>query len=265
MFQISAQIRSNRALQSDVYFLELEAPSIAQKAQPGQFIHIKINTGFDPLLRRPFSLHEINREEGVLGVLYQVVGKGTKLLSQRQAGEKIDLLGPLGKGFSLSFSGDHGVMVGGGIGVAPLFPLAERLISCGKKITVLLGARSQSLILSREKFSALDCRVLVATDDGSLGDKGNVIELLQRYLLDHPADFLYACGPKIVLAKVDQLGLEKGIPGEVSLEAMIGCGVGACLSCSCAKIADEETGKKYAKVCSDGPVFPFGEVHIDGC
>lgn len=264
MFQISAPIRSHRALRPDIFFLELEAPSIAEKAQPGQFVHIKVSEGFDPLLRRPFSLHEIKGQEGTLGVLYQVVGKGTKLLSQRQAGEEINLLGPLGKGFSLNFSGDHGVLLGGGIGVAPLFPLAESLISAGKKVTVLLGARSEGLILSREKFSGLGCRVLVTTDDGSLGEKGNVIELLKKYLTDHPVDFLYACGPEIVLAHVDRLGVERGIPGEVSLEAMMGCGVGACLSCSCARKDENETGKKYAKVCSDGPVFSFGEVQIHG-
>lgn len=262
MMQVNAKILSNRPVGPGYYYLELAAGPVEEKARPGQFLHVKVNEGFYPLLRRPFSLHEIDREKGVLGLLYQVLGKGTEALSRRRAGEDLDIMGPLGKGFTLHFSGNQGVIVGGGIGIAPLYPLAKELKKAGKEVTVLLGARSAGSLLSEERFAALGCRVLIATDDGSKGRKGYAADLLADYIEDHPVDFLYACGPEMMLDRVEKLCLDRDIKGEVSLEAYMGCGVGACLSCSCAK--KDTTGKRYAKVCCDGPVFSLGEVKIHG-
>lgn len=244
----------------DHFYMELHAPELANKALPGQFLHVKVSDGLYPLLRRPISLHVIDREQGILGLLYQVRGKGTQILSKRLAGENIDVLGPLGKEFNLNFSGNNALIVGGGIGIAPLFPLAKSLVEAGKNVTVILGARTAHMVLSQEKFSSLGCNVKIATDDGTAGIKGFVTELLQQEILAQKVDYVYACGPEMMLAKVEEICLSNNISGQVSLEAYMGCGVGACLSCACERNHDAE--KKYAKVCTEGPVFSMGEVKL---
>lgn len=262
MLQMSAYILSNIYLGSGFYYMEMKARETANKAVPGQFLHVKVNEGLYPLLRRPMSLHEIDREKGILGLLYQVKGKGTEILSRRIPGTEIDIMGPLGKGFTLNFPGHHGVIVGGGIGVAPLYPLAQELKKNGKDVTVILGARTAQMLLGKEKYVSLGCRVLITTDDGSKGIKGTAAELLAGFVKDHQVNFIYACGRAPMLKQVETICQEGGIKGEISMEAYMGCGVGACLSCSCER--NDTSEKRYAKVCTDGPVFSIGEVKIYG-
>ncbi|MGI6686083.1 MAG: dihydroorotate dehydrogenase electron transfer subunit [Bacillota bacterium] len=258
-----ARILSNESVGPDFYYMEIEAPEVAKEAVPGQFIHIKVNEGLDPLLRRPMSLHEIDREKGLIGILYQVRGKGTKILSKRKPDTEIDIMGPLGKGFTIDFPGGHGVIVGGGIGIAPLYPLVKELKKLGKEVTVILGARFAKILLREENFISLGYPVLITTDDGSRGKKGTVAELLAEFVQKHKVDFIYACGREPMLKQVEDICQNSKIKGEISLEAYMGCGVGACLSCSCErKNLTDLTGKRYAKVCTDGPVFPLGEVKL---
>ncbi|MEL7568715.1 MAG: dihydroorotate dehydrogenase electron transfer subunit [Dehalobacterium sp.] len=260
MMQMSANILSNIYMGSGFYYMEIEAREVANEAVPGQFLHVKVNEGLYPLLRRPMSLHEIDREKDILGLLYQVRGKGTEILSGRIPGSKIDIMGPLGKGFTLNFPGQYGVIVGGGIGVAPLLSLAKELRKLEKEVTVILGARSAQFVLTEAKFISLGCQVLVTTDDGSKGRKGRATGLLAEHIKNKQVDFLYACGPEGMLEEVQKISLLYKIKGEISLEAYMGCGVGACLSCSCERSDISE--KRYAKVCTDGPVFSIGEVKI---
>lgn len=258
--QFLAEILKNEPVAHQNYYMELYVPELAGQAVPGQFLHVRVGESLDPLLRRPLSLHQIDPKQSIIGLLYQVRGKGTEILSRKRAGEKIDVMGPLGKGFKLDFTGNHAVIVGGGIGVAPLYPLARELVLAGKTVTVLLGARFKEGLLAVKRFLDLGCLVEVATEDGGQGYKGYVTDILEEFLVSQKVDFVYSCGPEPMLAKVEESCIQRKIPGQVSLEAYMGCGVGACLSCAC-KMHDGAR-KKYAKVCTDGPVFAFGEVKI---
>lgn len=293
------------------FLLTFLAPEIARIAKPGQFVHVRCGEGLDPLLRRPFSLHGIDRLAGTLSLLYRVVGKGTDRLSRRQEGDVLDVMGPLGQGFYLpgalcatkpgdevkspSLSVNEAVVVGGGIGVAPLLPLIEDLMKQGIPVTVLLGARSVEDLLRLDAFIDTGAKVIVATDDGSLGVQGTVVDLLKEWIISknisegfNPASrFLdkacvYTCGPTPMLRAVWYLCTEHKVPLQVSLEERMGCGVGACLSCVC-KVKKANPGNlhqhectpadelknnqkqewRYARICQEGPVFWGEEVFFD--
>ena len=242
----------------DKYFsLLVLAPKLALTAKPGQFVQIKCGASLDPYLRRPISIHHLNKQEGLIEFLIEKKGKGTLWLSNRSAGEMLDLLGPLGKGFTLKNA--TSLLVGGGIGVAPLLALGEALKERENPPLTLLGANSGQEILKLTDFLAVSQRVQIATVDGSLGKQGFVTDLLIRELDSGFKGYLYTCGPEPMLEAVAKIALEYGIPGEASLEARMACGFGVCLGCTCNQKKEDET---YIHVCVDGPVLPL-EVLID--
>ncbi|WP_027365145.1 dihydroorotate dehydrogenase electron transfer subunit [Desulfotruncus alcoholivorax] len=260
---VQGEIVSHMERAPGVFMVEFIAPNLATVARPGQFLHIRCSEGNDPLLRRPISIHAVDRDRGRVGILFQVVGRGTALLARRKDGV-IDVMGPLGRGFS---TGSHNLMragsiavVGGGIGAAPLFFLLQELARCGDpaRVKVLLGARSANQILIKEEIENLGYTMELATDDGSVGHRGQVTELLLK-LLPEGVSYVYACGPAPMLKAVCAFLSEAGIPGEVSLEERMACGVGACLSCAC-QVKAAGGGVHYRRACVDGPVFPAGEV-----
>ncbi|NLN16495.1 MAG: dihydroorotate dehydrogenase electron transfer subunit [Firmicutes bacterium] len=240
-----------------IYRLTLSAPQVAADAQPGQFVHVRTvpPTSWDPFLRRPLSIHDCSREEGIIALLYEVVGRGTTLLSRLRPGDEVDLLGPLGRGFTL-VPDRRPVLVGGGLGLAPLLFLARRLREARQRPVVLVGCRRGSDVVAIDDFAALDCKVEVATEDGSLGCKGMVTTLAEKHL--ECEDAVYACGPRPMLAAIAGLCRGAGALLQVSLEEKMGCGIGACLVCAC------PTPKGYARVCTDGPVFWAEEVDLRG-
>lgn len=254
-------IQKNAAIGSNCFLMSLYAPEVAKTAKAGQFIHLKVAEGLYPLLRRPISLHDIDPETGTIGLLYQVRGKGTELLSTRRPGEKLDLLGPLGNGFNLEFPGNTAILIGGGIGVAPLYSLAKALMRDAKRVRVLIGARTKEMIYQAEKFRDLGCAVQCATDDGSYGEKAFVTELLEGDFRNEKPDYVYTCGPEVMMIKVADICLRHSVAGQVSLESYMGCGVGACLCCTTELVG---SSNKNAKVCQDGPVFSFEEVSRHG-
>lgn len=256
------EVLLNNKVNSICYYMELNAPGVIEKAMPGQFFQVQVEKGLSPLLRRPISINEINKEKGTMGFLYQVKGKGTELLREKKPGDKVNILGPLGNGFNTKPAGENILVIGGGIGIAPLYPLVYALRSLQKNVTVLIGARTKEMILCREKFLNLGCSVLVSTDDGSYGKKGYVSQLLIDYLKTERPDFVYLCGPEVMLAGIERICLDNALSGQVSIEARMGCGIGACLCCSHEKAGDQ--GSKYVKVCVDGPVFGLGEVKLNG-
>jgi len=259
-----AEITGNSNPAPNVYVLELYAPILAENARPGQFLHIRCAAGNDPLLRRPVSIHAVNRQTGQVRIMFQAVGRGTELLAGRQDGP-LDVMGPLGRGFTLGRerqTGDPGgiIVVGGGIGAAPLFFLLQELAAANvaPRVKVLLGAKTAEQLLAVELAAALGFKVQIATDDGSAGLHGPVTGLLEKEL-KQPAEFVYACGPAPMLKAVCLLLDRAGVPGEVSLEERMACGVGACLSCVCP--TREDGGEEnYRRVCVDGPVFNAAEV-----
>ncbi|MCL2337675.1 MAG: dihydroorotate dehydrogenase electron transfer subunit [Firmicutes bacterium] len=268
---LQVEIISNANPAPNVYVLELDAPTLAQEARPGQFLHLHCASGQDPLLRRPISIHGVNRQTGRVLVMFQLAGRGTALLAERRDG-LLEVMGPLGHGFTLVRAGQTGptagsgkgkiIVLGGGIGAAPLFFLLQELAAANgheaPPVRVLLGARSAAQLLTVEPAATLGYQVQIATDDGSAGLHGPVTWLLAEEL-KQPAEFVYACGPASMLKAVCQLLAEAGVPGEVALEERMACGIGACLSCVCAtrQAGGEE---HYRRVCVDGPVFNAAEV-----
>ncbi|MEG6617107.1 dihydroorotate dehydrogenase electron transfer subunit [Peptococcaceae bacterium 1198_IL3148] len=241
---------------TNYYLLEITAPQLAQLAQPGQFVHVQCSGNSVPLLRRPISINSVNRRSGTVTILYRVVGEGTRLLADKRVGDLLNVIGPLGKGFSVVSSSSKVILVAGGIGIAPLYFLLQELLAKGVKPTVLIGARTADDLLLISAIKALGVTIEIATEDGSAGVQGRVTELLPKYLPD--TDMIYTCGPTPMMQAVALIAQQKDIATEVSLEERMGCGVGACLACSCKiKVG---TGNEYKRVCADGPVFNAGEV-----
>lgn len=243
----------NRPLTSDVYHLILKAPGLAAASKPGQFMMVKVAPGFEPALRRPFSLHRLDQETGQVEIIYQVLGKGTAILAQRKPDEQLEILGPLGNGFCLR-EGERVGLVGGGMGIAPLLAAAEQAVQDGKEVVVFLGAKSGDYLLAQEEFERLG-QVFVVTDDGSVGEKALVNKPLEEYLKNQQLDLLLACGPTPMLKAVASIANAREIPAQLSLEQRMGCGVGACLGCVFPVKADTSEGFIYKRVCHDGPVF----------
>jgi len=246
MFQAKAKVIKNIEVAPKYYKIVLSCPRIAERAKPGQFLNVKITNGYEPLLRRPFGVHRLKSAN--IEVFFEVVGKGTEILSQRRAGEYLDIIGPLGNGFSLP-DARRSILVAGGMGVAPLLFLAQRLRS--RQVTVLIGAKTKKQILCEKEFNELGCEVKIATDDGSAGFKGYVSDLLKNILstTDYGVSTIFACGPKPMLKEISSISKKYEIPTQISLEEHMGCGIGACLGC----VVDTKQG--FKRVCKEGPVF----------
>ena len=234
------EIVKNVALTADVYKMELAGDTSAVTA-PGQFVNIKLEGKF---LRRPISVNDC--VEGLLTIIYKVVGEGTAQMSKMQAGEKLDILTGLGNGYDLTDAGEHPVLLGGGVGVPPLYMLAKQLIAAGKKVSVVLGFNKASEVFYADEFAALGADVTVTTVDGSMGAKGFVTDAL-------PADYtyFYTCGPEPMLKAVYRA---TNTSGQMSFEERMGCGFGACMGCSCKTL----TG--YKRICKEGPVMKKEEI-----
>ena len=248
--QEKVKIISQKKLGADYFCLTLESERIAKSAIPGQFVQIKVSSGDTPLLRRPFGVHRVKGK--IFDVLCQVVGPATRILSQKKTGECLDVLGPLGNGFDYRLQAkDYKlILVAGGMGVAPLLFLAEKLT--GHKPLVLIGAKTKRQILCLDEFKKLGCEVKIATDDGSMGFKGRVTGLLNNILRATSYKLranLYACGPKPMLQEVSRLAKTYHLAGQISLEEHLSCGIGACLGC----VVNTKEG--FQRVCKEGPVF----------
>ncbi len=240
------------------YLVELKSPIVASQAKPGQFVHLRVAENYDPLLRRPFSLHNTKPSQGTFYILFKLRGKGTQALSQSSAGEELDLIGPLGNGFPPPSPDQLPILVAGGAGIAPLFMLAQRLSSVRKGL-FFWGARGREEIFLQEEISSWGWELRVSTEDGSLGHRGMVTDLLGAYLSKTKDDqIIYACGPWGMLKEVNKLSKERDLPCWVSLEENMACGIGACWGCAVRCRVDE--GLVYRRICKDGPVFPAQEV-----
>lgn len=255
---VKAKILSNKKIYDSYYKMALKTPYIARNAKPGQFVQVRCTSGIEPLLRRPFSIHRVSGKG--IEILYEVVGNGTEILSRKKSEEYIDVLGPLGTGFSLPRAqgpGPRAIIVAGGIGVAPLVFLAEELAKKKIRTAVLIGAKTKNHILCETDFKKTGAKVHVATDDGSKGCKGLVVKLLEKSLVPDPLSLVavYACGPQPMLECIAVMCREQRLECEISLEEKMACGIGVCLGCA-VKVKDGT----YKLVCKDGPVFNAHEL-----
>lgn len=241
MYQGIYEIKSNIKLVESVYETVLLGDTSSLRS-PGQFINIKIDGLF---LRRPISVCDY--DENSITIIYKVVGEGTQLMSEMQSGEKLDVLCGLGNGFDTSKSGDNPVLIGGGVGVPPMYNLCKKLISEGKKVTVILGFNNADEIFYEDKFKALGADVKVTTVDGSYGIKGYVTDALK----DTNYTYFYACGPMPMFKAIENTATTSG---QYSFEERMGCGFGACMGCSC------KTKYGNKRICKDGPVLEREEI-----
>ena len=234
----------------------LDAKEVAVQAKPGQFISVYSNDK-SRVLPRPISICEIDREKGTLRIVYRVVGKGTEEFSKAEAGDSFEILGPLGNGFPIEEAkGKKVLMIGGGIGVPPMLQTAKEIE--GEAI-IVSGYRNQDLFLKEELESA--GTLFIATEDGSVGTKGNVVDAIRENQIE--ADMMFACGPKPMLRALKNYALEKGIPCWISMEEKMACGVGARLACVCqSKDVDSHSHVHNKRICKDGPVFLSTEVEL---
>ena len=251
--KIKARVESQVQLADGVYSMELLAPEIASAARAGQFISVYTKDK-SKLLPRPISLCGIDRERGILRIVYRVAGAGTAEFSAYRAGDSVEIMGPLGNGFTLKDK--KAILIGGGIGVPPMLELMKEL-SCER--TAVLGYRDQQLLL-KDEYEACG-PVCVATDDGSAGTKGNVLDAIREQGVQ--GEIIYACGPTPMLRAVKAYAMEKGIECYISLEERMACGIGACLACVCqSKDVDSHSHVHNKRICKDGPVFAAEEVEI---
>lgn len=249
---------AHRQLVQSIFELTLRGEMAAEMAAPGQFVHVKVADGFDPLLRRPISIASIDKDEMTFTIIYRRQGRGTSLLAEKTAGQEVDVLGPLGNGFPVTEArpGETAVLVGGGVGVPPMFELAKQLAQKGVSVISVLGFQTFNAVFYEKELARFG-EVYVATADGSHGMKGFVTDILVRS--DFGADIVYACGPTPMLRAIES---GRFAPKTyLSLEERMGCGIGACFACVC-HTKEDPHGFSYKKVCSDGPVFEAGEVLI---
>lgn len=255
--KVTARVGENAVLAPGIFSMWLEEMDFAQYAVPGQFISVYCKDK-SRLLPRPISICEIDRKAGRLRIVCRVAGAGTKELSEKKAGEGIEVMGPLGNGYDLAGMREgKAVLMGGGIGIPPLVALAQAL---PKEKTAVLGYRDCQTFL-REEFEACGCRVVIATDDGSVGIKGNVIDAARKEGVR--GDVIFSCGPTPMQRGVKAYAKECGIPAQLSLEERMACGIGACLACVCKSAeVDGHSHVNNKRVCKDGPVFMAEEIEI---
>jgi dihydroorotate dehydrogenase electron transfer subunit len=265
---VAAEVLANARLSSDFNVLSLAAPEIAREARPGQFVMVKPAAGLDPLLRRPFSIFEILRdhrgEVRGLSLLNKSVGVGTRRLFDARSGDRIEVLGPLGRPFVPVDPPEEAWMVAGGVGLAPFATLAEALKARGTAMTLFYGARSGQELYCEDFFQALGARIVLTTEDGSRGHRGRVTEPLTRELAEREGRApvtLYVCGPTPMMRAVAGLAARNDRAAFVSLEPVMGCGMGGCYSC----VIPVQNGAKphFVRSCLEGPVFDAAHVVWD--
>lgn len=257
-------ILSNQEISPGYFRMKILAPGMAQHARPGQFIMFRQASAMPALLRRPFGIFQLGALspdcEGMppkefVEILYKVVGTGTGAMSQLHQGDRVEVLGPLGKGFELGDPGRDKILVGGGIGLVPLYMLAKELVAGGSRVRLLVGGRTRDDILAVTEFERLGVETYVSTDDGSLGEEGFVTQVLERKLGKYPDAEVFSCGPMPMLEAVSNICHCRKVPLQVSLEALMACGVGACLGCVVKGAGHSEEQPKYLCTCKEGPVF----------
>lgn len=262
MWELAATVVEHRMRAPNQYELILHAPPIAETAQPGQFVMVRPMALYAPLWRRPYSIWRANPDKGVFSIFYAVQGPFTELLSLKPVGATLSVLGPLGNSFQPVEGVRRHILVAGGVGAPPLSFLATRLVSVlpkGQRLVMLAGARRRDLLVGLDEFRALGAEVHVATEDGSQGYAGLVTDLLEQALTAPVPSAVYACGPNAMLQVVSQICLARSVPCQISLDAPMPCGVGACGGCA-VPIALPEGGVWYRRACVEGPVFRAEEV-----
>lgn len=260
--QIFAELVKKEQLKPDIYKFGVKAPNIVKEANPGNFIEIRVTEQTEPFLRRPISIYNLDKENGILEFIFQVKGKGTEILAKREVGSLIDIVGPIGYGTFKYEEYQKIAIIGGGIGVFPLYELAKCANADKKEVTTYLGFRNKDFVVLEEEFEKVSNRVVLTTDDGSYAEKGFAINYLKEDIEAGKVDAIYACGPLPMLKAVQKLAIEKDVPCQISLEEKMACGLGVCLGCAVKTAKSPADAPEYWHVCKAGPVFNAKDVEI---
>jgi dihydroorotate dehydrogenase electron transfer subunit len=253
VFIYNAPVEKLISLDNDIFLIKVLCPEIASTIMPGQFLNVRVSESIFPLLRRPFSVCDVEGE--FLYLMFNILGEGTKLLAKKHIGETIDILGPLGNGFNFNGNFDTAIIAAGGLGAAP-FPYLIRKIGNAKNIKCFVGGRTSHDVI---QYGMID--TLVSTDDGSIGFKGTLIDLLNKHLVKTKTSKLkiFGCGPNAMLRALKEFSIKNDIECEASTECAMACGFGICQGCPIEAVNQPE---KYYLICKDGPVFNVRDVVI---
>jgi len=253
------QIEKTEQLAKGIYRMTIKSEYVSENAKPGQFVNVKCSEGINALLRRPISICKVDKDRATFDIVFQIKGIGTEYLSQKNTGSEIDIIAPLGTPFHLDDGYRKIAVVGGGIGIFPLLYTLREIKGAEKR--AYIGFRNKDFAVLVDEFES-NCNVLnISTDDGSMGYKGLVTDILEDDLKSCSFDIIYTCGPTPMLKKVVEIAKKNNIKCQVSMEQRMGCGIGACLVCACK--TKKEDGWEYRHVCKDGPVFWSDEVIFD--
>ena len=259
---IKAKLLSKSELIPGIFKFSVQANEIVNSAKPGNFIEIRVNDSIEPFLRRPISIYNMDKENGILEFIFQVKGKGTEILSKRNEGELIDIVGPLGYGTFKYSDYNNIAIIGGGIGIFPLYELAKNAKNDNKNVSIYLGFRNKDLVMLEKEFDNVSNNLVITTDDGTYGQNGFAIDFLKKDLENNKIDCIYACGPLPMLRAVRALAMEQDIPCQISLEERMACGLGVCLGCAVKTAKSPADAPEYWHVCKGGPVFQAKDVEI---
>ncbi|MDX2480047.1 MAG: dihydroorotate dehydrogenase electron transfer subunit [Desulfuromusa sp.] len=263
MKNLKTIVLSNQEISPGYFRMKILAPGYNNSAKPGQFVMFRVQRSLPPLLRRPFGIFRAGfmpadcdsmPPKEFIELIYKVVGSGTEIMQRLHQGDPVELLGPLGEGFDLGEPDEEKILVGGGIGLVPLYMLAEKMVETSR-VRLLMGGRTRDDIIMVTEFERLGVETYVSTEDGSLGEGGLITQVLKRKLDKYPKSTVFACGPMPMIDAVQKICFERGTPLQVSLEALMACGVGACLGCVVKGAGHTEVEPRYLCTCTSGPVF----------
>jgi dihydroorotate dehydrogenase electron transfer subunit len=273
MLKVGGEVLSHKKYGDQYHSLTIVAPEIGEKVKPGQFINIRCGDERSFVLRRPFSVYRVHKRGGwssTIEIVFDIRGPGTRYLSQLRAHSTIDVIGPVGRGFLLPKRRAHCLLVGGGVGAAPLFFLADELRNEGHRVDVILGARSARFLLNAIEVRRLASVYHITTDDGSMGEEGRVTDVLEDTIEKCDTEVVYTCGPHPMLSAVTSICTARKIPVQVAVEELMACGYGVCMTCVMpvkTKVKHKNGTEEeivYARSCIEGPVFNGANVIWDG-
>lgn len=260
--QVFAKLIKKQEIIKDIYKFSVKAPEIVETAKPGNFIEIRVTEGIDPFLRRPISIYNLDKENGILEFIFQVKGKGTEILSKKEEETDIDIIGPLGHGTFKFEKYKNIAVIGGGIGIFPLYELSKEAKQNDIKVNCYLGFRNKNFVMLEKEFEEITDNLTITTDDGTYKEKGFAIDYLIKDMESEKYECIYACGPLPMLKAIQKYANENNIDCQISLEEKMACGLGVCLGCAVKTAKSPKDAPEYWHVCKGGPVFQAKDVEI---
>ena len=260
--QVHAKLIKKEEIIKDIYKFSVKAPEIVENSKPGNFIEIRITEGIDPFLRRPISIYNLDKENGILEFIFQVKGKGTEILSKKEERADVDIIGPLGHGTFKFEKYKNIAVIGGGIGIFPLYELSKEAKQNNVKVNCYLGFRNKDFVMLEKEFEEVTDNLTITTDDGTYKEKGFAIDYLIKDMESEKYECIYACGPLPMLKAIQKYANENNIDCQISLEEKMACGLGVCLGCAVKTAKSPKDAPEYWHVCKGGPVFQAKDVEI---